>query len=85
MLLHECVILKMRIGSAHAIEFRALPRREFLLRIETPAPFEQALAPQYLMNARNTSLKIVRGIEDGGIRIRDLLGECQQFAWNRSE
>src|SRR6266550_5883514 len=58
-LLYECVILQMRIGSAHAIEFCALTRRELLLRIETPAPFEQALTPQYLMNARNTSLKIV--------------------------
>src|SRR5450631_65091 len=75
-----CVILQMRIGPAYAIEFFALTRREFLLRIETPAPFEQALAPQYLMNARNTSLKIVHGIEDGGIRICDLLGEREQFA-----
>ena len=41
------------------------------------------MTPQNLMNARNTSLKIVRGIEDGGIRICDLLGERQQFAGNR--
>jgi hypothetical protein len=82
-LLYECVILQMRIGFADAIEFRALTRREILLRIETPAPFEQALTPQYLMNARNTSLKIVRGIEDGGIRICDLLRQRQQFARNR--
>ncbi len=72
----------MRIGSAHAIDFRALTGRELLVRVETPAPFEQALSPQYLMDARNTSLKIVRGIEDGRIRIRDLLGEGQQFAGN---
>ena len=39
-LLYECVILKMRIGAAHAIEFRALTGREFLIRVETPAPFE---------------------------------------------
>jgi hypothetical protein len=39
-LLYERVILKMRIGSARAVEFRALARREFLLRIETPTPFE---------------------------------------------
>src|ERR1035437_2496255 len=73
----------MRIGSAHAIDFRALARRKFLLGIETPASFEQALTPQYLMDARNTSLKIVRGIEEGGIRIRDLLRQRQQFAGNR--
>src|ERR1022692_4259721 len=73
----------MRIGSAHAIDFRALARRKFLLGIETPASFEQALTPQYLMDARNTSLKIVGGIEDGGIRIRDLLRQRQQFAGNR--
>jgi hypothetical protein len=34
------------------------------------------------MNARNTSVKIVRGIEDGAIRIRDLLSQRQQFAGN---
>src|SRR5580765_6592007 len=73
----------MRIGSAHAIEFRALTRREFLPRIETPAPFEQALTPQYLMNAWNTSLKTVRGIEDGSIRICDLLRQRQQLAGNQ--
>jgi hypothetical protein len=39
-LLYERVILKMGIGAAHAIEFRALTWREFLFRIETPAPFE---------------------------------------------
>ena len=82
-LLYECVILKMRIGSADAIEFLALTGREFLVRIETPAPFEQALTPQYLMNARNASVKIVRGIEDGAIRIRDLLSQRQQSAGDR--
>jgi len=65
---------------AHAIELRVLIWGEFLFRIETPAPFEQALTPQYLMNARNASLKIVCGIEDGAIRISDLLSQRQQFA-----
>jgi hypothetical protein len=34
------------------------------------------------MDARNTSLKIVRGIKDGAIRIRDLLSQRQQFTGN---
>jgi hypothetical protein len=72
----------MWIGPAHAIEFRALTRRKFLFRIETPSPFKQSLTPQYLMNARDTSLKIVRGVEDGAICIRDLLSQRQQFAGN---
>src|SRR5215471_4720752 len=72
----------MRIRSAHAVELRALARREFLLGVKTPPSFEQALTPQYLVNARNAPLKIVRWIEDGAIRIRDLLSQRQQFSRN---
>jgi hypothetical protein len=45
MLLYERVILKMWIGAAYAIEFHTLTWRKFFFRIETPAPFEQALTP----------------------------------------
>src|SRR5712692_3588480 len=72
----------MRVGSAHAIDFLTLTRRQFLLWIKTPASFEQALTPQNLMDARNASPKIMRRIEDGRVCICDLLGERQQFAWN---
>src|SRR5437879_12138002 len=44
-LLYECVILKMRVGFAYAIEIRALTRREFLLRAHTRAPTRQARRP----------------------------------------
>src|SRR3954454_3165788 len=82
-LLHENIILKMRIASAHAIEFLALTRREFLRGVETPAALKQALTPQYLMDPRNAAAEVVRGIEDGAIRICDLLSQRQQFARNR--
>src|SRR5579872_1218132 len=81
-LLYECVILKMRIGTAYPIEFGALTGREFFMRIETPAPFEQPLTPQYLMNTRNASVKTVCRIEDCAIRVRDLLSQRQQRAGN---
>jgi len=67
---------------ADTIDFFALPRREFFRSIETPSPFEQSLAPQYLVDPRNTPAEIVRGIEKGGVRVRDLIGECQHFPWN---
>src|SRR5579872_3254192 len=81
-LLYECVILKMRIGTAYPIEFGALTGSEFFMRIETPAPFEQPLTPQYLMNTRNAYLKAVCMIEDCFMLVRDLLRHRQQRARN---
>ena len=59
----------------HAIDLLALAGRKLLLRIKTPAALEQSLAPQNLVNAWDASVKMVRGIEDGGIGVGDLLGQ----------
>src|ERR1017187_3363495 len=72
----------MWVGFAHAIDLRTLPLGKFLVRIETPASFEQALTPQYLMDAWNAPSKMMGRIKDGGIRICDLLRQGQQFAGN---
>jgi hypothetical protein len=75
MLLYERVIPQMWIGAAHSIDLRTLAGRKFLAWVKTPASFEQSLPPQDFMDARNTSTKIVSGIEDGGVCIGDLLSE----------
>ncbi len=77
MLLYEGIILQMRIRSAHAVDFFHLAWGKFLVGIKTPAAFQQTLTPQDLMYARNTSTKLVSGIEDRGVRIGNLLGECE--------
>src|SRR6266496_3182477 len=82
MLLHERVILQMWVRSANPIDFLNLARGKVLPRIETPASFEKPLTPQNLMYAGNASAKLVGGIEDCSVRVCDLLGESQQFAWN---
>ena len=55
------------------------------MRIETPASFEQSLAPQDFVNAGNASVKLVGGIEDGGVGVGDLRGQSEQFAGIASE
>jgi len=60
---NEFVILQVRIKSAHAIYLFRLTGRQVFARIETPAPFKQALSPQDFVNSRNTSTKVVRRIE----------------------
>src|ERR1700722_4064615 len=82
MLLYECVVLQMRIRPRHAIHLFALAGRKFLLGVETPTPFEQSLAAQDFMDAGDASAKIVTGIEDGGVRVRDLLSEGQKCQRN---
>src|ERR1700679_1481475 len=70
----------MRIRLAHAVDFFYLARREFLMRIKTPPSFEQTLAPQNLVNAGNTSVKLVYGIENRRVRGGNLLGEGELLA-----
>src|SRR5215468_3971184 len=81
-LLYEVIVLQVRIESAHAIDFSALPGGEFFVRIKTPASFQKPLAAQNFMDAGNTAAELMRGIEQGSISIGDLMREGQQFAWN---
>src|SRR5580692_7991586 len=73
----------MRIRSADAVDFFHLAWGEFLVGIKTPAAFQQTLTPQDLVYARNTSTKLMSGIEDGRVRVGNLLGECELFAGDR--
>src|ERR1700730_18112074 len=70
----------MRIEPAHAVNFLALTRGKILVRIETPASFDNSLATQDLVDPGNASAKLVGRIEERGVRVRDLLSEGEQFA-----
>src|ERR1700730_4085340 len=70
----------MRIEPAHAVNFLALTRGKILVRIEPPASFDNSLATQDLVDPGNASAKLVGGIEERGVRVRDLLSEGEQFA-----
>src|ERR1700730_16026166 len=74
----------MRIEPAHAVNFLALTRRKIVVRIETPASFENSLATQNLVDPGNASAKLVGGIEERGVRVRDLLSEGEEFAGHRT-
>ena len=82
MLLYKGVILQMRIGSAHPVDFIHLARGKFLAWIETPSPFEQPLASQNFVNPGDASTKLIGRVEDCGIRVGDLLGQSELFAWD---
>src|SRR5260370_42642446 len=79
-LLYERVILQVRIRFANPVDFFHLARGEILVQIKTPASFEQPLASQNLMNAGNTSTKLVDGIKDRSVRVGDLLGQSELCA-----
>src|SRR5579862_546847 len=83
MLLYKGVVLQLRIESAHPVDFIDLAWGKFLIWIETPSPFEQPLASQDLMNSGNASTKLIGRVEDCGIRVGDLLGQSELFAWDR--
>ena len=76
--LNEPVIQEMGIIARHPIDLFTLPRRKIFIRIETPSAFEQSLAPQDLVQASDAAMELMRGIEQGGIRVSHLLRESQQ-------
>ena len=69
---YESVILKLRISLANPFDFFELPGRQVLLRIKAPAPCNQPLSSQNLMNPGNASAKLVGGIKNRCIRVSKL-------------
>ena len=76
-LFHELVVCQVRIAGDHAVDLVQLTRAEILVRIETPASREQALAAQHFVNAGDASGELMRGIEQRRIRVGQLGAECQ--------
>ena len=69
---YESVILKVRISLANSLDFFNLAGRQILVWIEAPAPCNQPLSSQNLMNPGNTSPKLVGSIKNGCIRVSKL-------------
>src|SRR5262245_21302208 len=72
MLCDECIIVEVRIGLANARDLLLLPRREILLWVEAPGSLEQSLASQLFVDAGDTAVEVVRGIEDRAVAVGEL-------------
>src|SRR5262245_4539345 len=81
-LAHELVVGEMRVSAADPLDLFELPRREVLVRIETPSAFEQSLPPKDFMKPGDASVKVVRGIEKRGVGVGDLHAGFEQVRRN---
>src|SRR5688572_6829925 len=68
----------MGILGERSIYSLHLARAQVLLRIEAPAAGEQALAAQHFVDAGDAAGEAVRGIEEGGVQVRELGTEREQ-------
>src|SRR5262249_6412841 len=78
-LLYEYIVLEVRVCLRDAVDFFHLPGRQLFVRIEAPAAFQQSLPTKNFVNARDAAMKVVHGIEDGGVGVGHLRGERLQF------
>ena len=68
----------MRIARERPVDRLHLARAEILFRIQAPAAGEQALAAQDFVNAGDAAGEAVRGVEQGGVQVRQLGAEREQ-------
>ena len=67
----EIIVIEVRVAVIDAINLFHLSGRQFFARIETPAACQQTLPPQNLVQAGDAPGKIVRRVEQHGIRVGD--------------
>jgi hypothetical protein len=67
----KVIIVQMWIGRVDPFNFRTLTAAECLVRIQAPNSFQQSLPPQDFVQASDTSGKLVGGVEEGRVAIRD--------------
>src|SRR4029079_6199089 len=65
--------------AVDAVDFPALPGRKRLFRIESPRAFEQSLAPQHFMAARNAACEVMRDVEESAVAVRNPRVEGEQL------
>src|SRR5262245_43311459 len=68
----------MWIAVANTIYFLDLPWRQVFMRVEAPAPFEQSLAAENLMEPGDASSKSIVYVEQSRVVIRQLVRQCYQ-------
>jgi hypothetical protein len=69
MLCHELVVLQVRVCPAHAVDLVHLSWRQVLVRVETPAAFEESLAAKNFVQSGDAAREVVPRVEHGRIRI----------------
>src|SRR5690242_19731252 len=77
------VIREMRIRAADAVDLFALAKSERFIRVEAPDAFEQALAPQNLVDTGDAAAKAIRHIKEGGVGVSDFDATPKQLAGGR--
>lgn len=79
MLRNKRVVVEMRIGTMHAVDFFKLAAAEGFVLVEAPEAFEQALAAEDFMQAGDAAAEGVRGVEEGSVAVGDFDAEAQQL------
>ena len=77
--LNEFIVIQVRVGSANPVDFFALARRKFHVRIQAERIRHQTLAAKDFMNAGDAAGKTIRGIEECRVAIRHLGRPRKQF------
>ena len=67
--------------AANATDLLLLPGAQSLIRIETPQPLHQTLAPKHFVAAGDAAMKIVGNVEKGAVAVCDASVKCQEIRW----
>ena len=79
---HELIVGEMRIGRTHAVDRFPLTWAQAFVRIKAPDAGQQPLPAQNFMTAGDDAMKVVGGVEHGGVGVGDLGIERQQRGRN---
>ncbi len=68
---NERIIVEVRIRRVDSIDFSQLPGTQAFVFIQTPDAFQQSLTPQHFMQASDTTVKIIRCVEERRVAVGD--------------
>src|SRR6185369_8303338 len=80
---YKTVVIQIRISRVDTVDFFHLSRREFFVRVETPAALKQALAPQNFMQARDASPETICSIEERRVAVGDMHSKGKRVTGSR--
>src|SRR5438477_2310882 len=75
---HKRVVIQFRISEIDSINLPCLTGTQGLVWVQTPDSFQQPLAAQHLVNARDAAGVTIRSIEESGVGVGDFHGTTQQ-------
>ena len=79
---HKSIIIQVRIGAIHAVDFINLTNAERFVRVKTPDALKQALAVQHFVDAGNAAGIVMGRIEKSGVGVSDFDSPLQEFMGN---